>query len=72
MLDRDDTTYFDLSGALLYDACIGGCGNVQGYIPTYQFTVNNQAILNLNQSLLNQMADLSATCGLDAVSGQSM
>jgi hypothetical protein len=68
MLDQKDTTYFDLSGALVYDPCIGDCGDVQGYIPTNQFAINNQVILNLNESTLNEMAKLSSTCGLDAVS----
>jgi carboxypeptidase D len=54
MLDQNDTTYFDLSGALVYDPCIGDCGNVQMYIPTNQFAVNNQVILNLNESTLNE------------------
>lgn len=68
MLDQKDKTYFDLSGALVYDPCIGDCGNVQAYIPTNQFAINNQVILNLNESTLNEMAKLSSTCGLDAVS----
>lgn len=54
MLDQKDKTYFDLSGALVYDPCIGDCGDVQGYIPTNQFAINNQVILNLNESTLNE------------------
>ena len=68
MLDQNDTTYFNLSGALVYDPCIGDCGNVQMYIPTNQFAVNNQVILNLNESTLNEMGHLSSTCGMDDVS----
>ena len=68
MLDKKDKEYFDLSGALLYDPCIGDCGNVQGAIPSTQFALNNQVILNLNQSLLDEMVKVSATCGIDDVS----
>ena len=68
MLDQKDKTYFDISGALMYDPCIGDCDVVQGEIPTNQFAINNQVILNLNQSILDAMAKLSSTCGLDAVS----
>lgn len=68
MLDQDDKTYFDLSGALMYDACIGGCGTVQEDIPTHQFVMNNQVILNLNQSILDNMDKVASTCGLNDVS----
>lgn len=68
MLDKKDTEYYDLSGALLIDPCIGDCGWVQNAIPTIQFAQNNQVILNLNQSLLDDMAQVSSTCGIDEVS----
>lgn len=68
MLDQKDKTYFDLSGALMYDPCIGECDTVQGSIPEYQFAMNNQVILNLNQSILSDMGKTSSSCGLDAVS----
>ena len=68
MLDKKDKKHFDLSGALLYDPCIGDCGLVQGDIPTTQFALNNQVILNLNQSILDDMVAVSATCGIDDVS----
>ena len=68
MLDQNDKTYFDVSGALMYDPCIGDCGIAQIYLPGKDFVLNNQCILNFNQSLLSEMIDLSASCGLDAVS----
>ena len=68
MLDKKDKKHFDLSGALIYDPCIGDCGVVQAEIPTTQFALNNQVILNLNQSTLDDMVDVSATCGIDDVS----
>lgn len=68
MLDKKDKTYFDLSGNLLYDPCIGDCYNLQGAVPENQFAINNQLILNLNQSLLDAMAEKSESCGLNAVS----
>lgn len=73
MLDQKDKTYFDLSGALVYDPCIGDCNTVQMKVPTYSFAVNNQVIINLNESVLNGMGKLSSTCGWEAVSsdGQS-
>lgn len=68
MLNETDKTYFDISGNLIYDPCIGDCYNVQELIPENQFAINNQVILNLNQSVLDGMAEESASCGLDAVS----
>ena len=67
MLDEKDKEYYDVNGALVYDPCIGDCSDVQMYIPTNQFAINNQVILNLNESTLNEMAKLSASCGMDAV-----
>ena len=68
MLNEADKTFFDISGNLIYDPCIGDCYNVQELIPENQFAINNQVILNLNQSVLDGMANESASCGLDAVS----
>lgn len=65
MLDKKDREYYDLSGNLIIDPCIGDCGWVQGFIPTTQFALNNQVILNINQSLLDNMVDVSAKCGVD-------
>ena len=65
MLDMKDKEYYDLRGALMYDPCIGDCGWVQNTMPTTQFAVNNQLILNLNQSILDDMVAKSATCGID-------
>lgn len=68
MLNETDKTYFDVAGNLIYDPCIGDCNYVQEMVPEKQFAINNQGILNLNQSTLDAMAAKSASCGLDKVS----
>ena len=68
MLDLKDKTYFDLSGALMYDPCIGDCGLVQGEYPTYQYAKENNAILNFDDTTLAKMEKISEDCGYEAVS----
>lgn len=59
MLDQN----LSLAGALVYDPCIGDCGYVQMEVPTYEFVKQNNAILNINQSYLNTLEQVSQDCG---------
>lgn len=70
MLEQDEKTYFDLSGALVYDPCVGDCGHVQSIILAYRFAVANNAILNLEDQTMAELMSLSAGCGYDDVSVQ--
>ncbi|KAJ5096891.1 Peptidase S10 serine carboxypeptidase [Penicillium angulare] len=63
MLDQNDTEYFDVSGALMYDACIGQWDYIQAELPAYPFVQQHSELFNFNQSF---MADLETTyeqCG---------
>lgn len=62
MLDEDDTEYFDLGGALMYDPCIGAF-DVQDDMTTYPFVLENNNVLGYNDSYLEQMAALDESCG---------
>lgn len=84
MLDQKDKEYYDLSGilhesqhtaqlliisgALVYDPCIGDCGYVQMTVPTAQFITSNNVILNLNSSSLQAMNEMADRCGYTNVS----
>ena len=63
MLDQKDSTYFDLSGALLYSPCIGDCGFIQLQLPLYPHVKANNAILNINQTFLDHLETMSSDCG---------
>ncbi|KAI9703449.1 MAG: hypothetical protein M1820_005922 [Bogoriella megaspora] len=63
MLDQNDTTYYDLSGALVYDPCIGSFDVVGQEIPTYPFVVANNDILNINDSYLATLESVHQSCG---------
>jgi len=58
----------------MYDPCIGDCGLVQNFYPTYQFALNNNEILNLNQSTIAEMERISSDpkCGMTEVSLDSL
>ncbi|KAG9699739.1 serine carboxypeptidase, partial [Aureobasidium melanogenum] len=63
MLDQNDTEYYDLSGALVYDPCIGDFDYTQEEVVVVPFAVQNQNILNLNASFLAKMENLHQSCG---------
>ncbi|KAI9729190.1 MAG: hypothetical protein M1834_007097 [Cirrosporium novae-zelandiae] len=66
MLDANDTTYYNLSGALVYDPCIGQFDTVQEEIPAVPFLLENNNMLNLNQSYVDTLVALDESCGYKA------
>lgn len=63
MIDKHDKTHFDLSGALVYDPCIGAYDYSQEEAVTLPFVLENNAILGLNESFIAQIAALDKSCG---------
>ncbi|KIV86478.1 hypothetical protein PV11_02089 [Exophiala sideris] len=66
MLDQNDTTYYDLSGALVYDPCIGEFVSIQEEYVAVPYVVENNNILNINASFLAELENLHETCGYAA------
>lgn len=63
MLNARNSTYYNLSGALIYDGVIGSWNSIQEQIVTVPFVLANNNILNLNQSFLNALQDAHSSCG---------
>ncbi|KAJ5553742.1 Peptidase S10 serine carboxypeptidase [Penicillium frequentans] len=63
MLDQNDTEYYDLSGALMYDACIGQWDYIQAELPAYPFVQHHAELFNFNQSLMKDLEDTYEQCG---------
>lgn len=63
MLDENDKEYFDLSGALVYDPCIGQFDYVQEEVPAVPFVVENNNLFNFNESFIAQLESLHKSCG---------
>ncbi|KUJ24427.1 putative pheromone processing carboxypeptidase [Mollisia scopiformis] len=63
MIDQHDTNYFDLSGAMTYDPCIGSFDYVQEEVVAVPFVHANNAVLNINSSYLAYLDGLDETCG---------
>ena len=63
MLDQNDTTYFDLKGALVYDPCIGEFVSTQEEYVAVPYVQEYNNILNLNQSFVNTLVELDKSCG---------
>ena len=51
----------------IYDPWIGDGSFVQGIYPTYQFVLNNNEIMNYNQTTLDEFEQMSTNCGYTAV-----
>lgn len=68
MLDQNNTEYFDLKGAIVYDPCIGDCGLVQMEYPIAAFASANNELLNLDQATINKLNQMSDECGYTDVS----
>lgn len=63
MLDQKDKEYYDLSGALVYDPCIGQFDYTQEEVAAVPFVMENQALFQFNASFLAQLESLDKSCG---------
>ncbi|KAF3931168.1 hypothetical protein ABW19_dt0201273 [Dactylella cylindrospora] len=61
MFNRKDTKYFNIKGTLLYDPSIG-YDLLQQSIPAYEFALRNNAILNIPDSNMERLRNLSEVC----------
>lgn len=63
MLDQKDTTYYDLSGALAYDPCIGSFVYTQEEAVAVPYVLQNNNIMGLNSSYVQELESLHKSCG---------
>ncbi|OXH33210.1 carboxypeptidase D [Cryptococcus neoformans] len=63
MLDAQNKTYYDLSGALVYDPAIGESVFVQEQITTYPLVEANANLFNFNKTTMAEFKELHETCG---------
>jgi carboxypeptidase D len=62
MLAANDSTYYNVSGALIYDPEISS-DYVQLAVPITPFVYKYNEFLNFNDTFLMQIADLHSACG---------
>jgi carboxypeptidase D len=62
MIAANDSKYFNVSGALMYDPSIGP-DYVQLAVPITPFVYKYNDFLNFNETFLGQMADTHSVCG---------
>jgi carboxypeptidase D len=62
MLDEEDECYYNVSGALMYDPCIGAF-DAQDDMYTLEFVTQNNNVLGYNESFLAYLAQLDEECG---------
>lgn len=62
MLDENDTEYYDVKGALMYDPCIGAF-DAQNDMNILPFIEQNNNVLNFNQSFIEYLTALDEECG---------
>ncbi|KAL4781942.1 Alpha/Beta hydrolase protein [Aspergillus varians] len=62
-LDQNNTEYYNLSGALVYDPCIGQHDYVQEEVPAVPFVQANANLFNFNASFLSDLEVRHEECG---------
>lgn len=63
MLNR----YLSLTGALIYDGCIGDClGPVQGIYPLFYDILNHNEIYGYDEETVKEMGRITDACGYNA------
>lgn len=63
MLDMNDTKLFNVSGALLYDPCIGDWDFTQQEVPVVPFARENNNVMTFNESFLSDLEARHESCG---------
>lgn len=71
MLDQNDTCYYDVQGALMYDPCIGAY-DVQNDMYTLPFAEANNNVINYNASFMEHLATMDEECGFSDFRDQYM
>lgn len=66
MVDSNNTEFFNVSGALVYDPCIGDYENIQQEITAYPHVAKNNDLWGLNDTYLSQLEQLHKLCGFEA------
>jgi carboxypeptidase D len=65
MLDQNDTTHYNLSGAMVYDPSIGS-GYAQELATAVPLVNANANLFNFNQSFMAELNSLQKSCGYEA------
>ncbi|OCK73368.1 putative pheromone processing carboxypeptidase [Lepidopterella palustris CBS 459.81] len=63
MLDKKNKEYFDLSGALVFDPCIGQFDYTQEEVVAVPFVEANANLFNFNETFMEEIQSLHKTCG---------
>ena len=63
MLEKNDTSLFNVSGALMYDPCIGDWDFTQQEVPVVPFAIRNNNVMNYNASFLAHLESQHKSCG---------
>lgn len=63
MLDEKDKEFFDLSGALMYDPCIGQFAYVAEQVPVVPFVKKNANLFNFNETFMQDLESMHKECG---------
>jgi carboxypeptidase D len=63
MIDRCDDDHFNVTGALMYDPCIGEYVWAQQQAVAVPFIQEHNSVIGFNQTFMEKIADLDKTCG---------
>jgi len=63
MLDQNDKKYFDLSGVLVFDPCVGQSDYMHEEVFAVPFVGTNANLSNFNESFMAEIQALHQSCG---------
>jgi carboxypeptidase D len=63
IIDMNDTTHFDLGGALMYDPVIGQYDYIQNTIPAYPYIKEYSLFFNFNNTFMKNLEAAHSDCG---------
>lgn len=63
MLDQNDTTYYNVSGAMVFDPCIGEFNGIQEEYTAVPYVQANANLFNFDDDFMAQLDGLHQSCG---------
>jgi carboxypeptidase D len=65
MVDANDTKYFDVSGILMYDPCVGQCGYIEQTVAAYPYVEKNYEFFKFNDTYMASLKKAHTDCGYE-------
>lgn len=65
MLEANDTKYFDISGLMMYDPCVGQCGFIEQTVAAVPYVEKNIEFFKFNDTFMDSIQKAHTDCGYE-------